>query len=57
MGRLLPEAIVGSWDKPVLPMPQFERQLLSEGDIQRLFVRGGVTTELADWQVLGHRSE
>jgi hypothetical protein len=33
------------WDKPVVPMPQVERQLLSEADVQRLFVRRGVTTE------------
>jgi len=33
------------WDKPVVPMPQVEQQLLSEADVQRLFLRCGVTTE------------
>lgn len=27
------------WDKPVVPMPQVEQQLLSEADVQRLFLR------------------
>lgn len=45
MDRLLPEANADSWDKPVVPMPQVERQLLSEADVQRLFARRGVTTE------------
>jgi hypothetical protein len=34
-----------SWDKPVVPMPQVERQLLSEAGVQRLSAQRGVTTE------------
>lgn len=27
------------WDKPVVPMPQVERQLLPDADVQRLSLR------------------
>jgi hypothetical protein len=33
------------WDKPVIPMQQVERQLLSEADVRRLSARRGITTE------------
>jgi hypothetical protein len=35
----------GLWDKPAIPMPHVERQLLSEAGVQCLFARHGVTTE------------
>lgn len=32
------------WDKPVVPRPQVQRQLLPEADVQRLFVWRGFMT-------------
>ncbi|EJL35375.1 transposase [Novosphingobium sp. AP12] len=40
-----PSFIALKWDIPVIPMPQVERQLLSEEAVQRLSARLGVTTE------------
>lgn len=47
-----------SWDKPVVLMPQVERQLLSNADVQRSSFRRGVPTEagpLTVRQVSGDR--
>jgi hypothetical protein len=43
----------GFGDKPVAPMPQAERQLLSEADVQRLTARRGVTTKASRDQPWG----
>ena len=44
-GTTLAGPIGDTWDKPVVPMPQVERQLLSQADVRCLSARRGVMTE------------